>query len=1176
MMKLIPITLSGNNLGERHRHLNSLVNEAFQQGVPFESVQDLPERTAIDRLFKIDLASKHCHVQYIMSNLKNDDMLYVSRALKCRWLLAPQYRDLINPAYLEDVLFPEMVTTAVNKMKHWISLHLRDPDRCQEFFQYYQSRNIDLAIKFLWQSTNKFISSAALNILDKLTPQHMKVLCEKCPQAVKVYFEMLPVNQSLVSNYLNNETEYYSSLKCLLKIEADLFLDIIEKYFNVYNFKRFSAEATRYVIDNHKNRFINKSELYTAWLLDIKTLAECLNTTEIKEIIVKLARAKYLESWFGYKHLEPLILKLPKDERASFKNQVFVDKSVGELVEDWPYLSPCSPAIECVTEENKHVFVDKEADYTFYDNIHDFSCRKMLKKRKYSRFGCEVQRVTLNGLFDKYRFASFKKTLLILQKQMLVESSSQIREYMMLVLISKSGGYPENIQELLELLLKRHANEPPHIRAAVVRSMVKRAKAWRFPTIIWQMFLKFAQGLGLDDNNVDVDCHEYLHAAVLRYILSSDDCPADIFAKFLDRFTTFTEYDLDSKEKKRVLAMLPNMLIPSPDEEPEKANTQMRMLLDVLDSYHIRYDHYPGVLPKIILFLQRNSSYSHELLDRLFNARIGRKELFLENFKHTQTNESYLNALRHDSSLLLDNNIFCKLIKNKIHHDGFLRKLSIYFSEPGGIAENFLTMFDNEGANTPRADLARPVAFLAGASINKRLLERNSDINKRFATALWTNAHLARPKYYTENFNWDTANVVSIANIVLICRNINIDEYMYKLLADRRTVTLGIMLAFRSRKEGLIFFKAVSMRPLLAIKHGVRYIQQRSDSYDPLVWEAIKPAVAKLDLKNNENLQNTLADVDLMPPIIKVDYSITVYNVLRDVSKNKALTVLRCLERLLPDVDEKFIVEVVKDFIDSKLTLNYILNNARDLTSIYLHLQIIIKHLLLCQSEELQKEKMASVGDPFLNRMKSLWMSVEKNEQKTILYMLDHVLFSLKYSYVFLHRYYVSSLPIFERVAQWMQEILPVMKHFDKYVKLHLTMLYCKSIRQGFRHRPEIFSNPVQTLKEGVAIVGTIFGKCLAHEINELKKKYYDSIVELYGDSINKYLMNYFYMDESTGRFVFFLLKGFLDECHNNESRLLAAHIFSAFRYDSGSNRMYELLKQIDDIEMKYYLNANL
>lgn len=70
-------------MGARYRHYNSLVKLSADLQLEFKLIKNTPESVPIDILFKIDLASQYRNVDYILEILSDDDMLYVSRALKC-------------------------------------------------------------------------------------------------------------------------------------------------------------------------------------------------------------------------------------------------------------------------------------------------------------------------------------------------------------------------------------------------------------------------------------------------------------------------------------------------------------------------------------------------------------------------------------------------------------------------------------------------------------------------------------------------------------------------------------------------------------------------------------------------------------------------------------------------------------------------------------------------------------------------------------------------------------------------------------------------------------------------------------------------------------------------------------------------------------------------------------
>ncbi|KAF9418294.1 hypothetical protein HW555_004827 [Spodoptera exigua] len=91
------IILTGKNLGERHKDLNSKVHEATAKRVDFDEIKQKPEESDADKLFKIAVASKYMNIEYIIDVLKCGDPLYISKALRCEWIYGDNYAHIINP-----------------------------------------------------------------------------------------------------------------------------------------------------------------------------------------------------------------------------------------------------------------------------------------------------------------------------------------------------------------------------------------------------------------------------------------------------------------------------------------------------------------------------------------------------------------------------------------------------------------------------------------------------------------------------------------------------------------------------------------------------------------------------------------------------------------------------------------------------------------------------------------------------------------------------------------------------------------------------------------------------------------------------------------------------------------------------------------------------------------------
>lgn len=636
MNNFIPITLTEDSLGRRHRQLNDLVKKAFESGLPFQNVESVVDKSPVDILFKIDLASKLKNIDYILQNIKDDDLLYVSRALKSKWLLDSEYQYIINPVYLEKELFPHMVTPAISKLKNWLYVHLKDPQRCQEFYQYYNEKDNTYSIKFLKGCNIAFILNEVENILDKLTPHQLKILCEKSAKVAEIYYKNIEINDKLKDTFFNKEYKYFESLKVVLKRDPDIFFNISEKYFD----KKFNKSLTKYILKYHKHIFNRKVELYVTRLLNMDAVAHCLSPEECKEIIIQLARAKYLSNWFSYKNVEPLMKRIFVYERTEFKKRIFVNKDVGEEIEEWSYELPDPPG----KENTYYVFDDVEHnpyEYEFLDER--VSLKKKLKKRSRNKcenvfVHCEYEGIKtyLDKLYDEYRFMSFGQTLFELRKRLKVESLPQNREYMLLVLVSKSGGKVDNLASLLELL-SQHLNEPVHIRAAIVRSLVKRAAVWRVNKEIWDAFIQFGQGLGLDGSKSECDCYEGIHAVVLRNLLENGKCEPELRDRFIEKYTSFDKYSINKNEKNILRIRLPLLIesVIEAETNTEKQAELLELLFETLNTYKVPLDS--STLISVTKSLAKRDFFAAQnILERLFSAKIARRTLFYENFLFIQ------------------------------------------------------------------------------------------------------------------------------------------------------------------------------------------------------------------------------------------------------------------------------------------------------------------------------------------------------------------------------------------------------------------------------------------------------------------------------------------------------------------------------------------------------------
>ncbi|KAJ8705910.1 hypothetical protein PYW07_010687 [Mythimna separata] len=1173
MALFLPISLEGDNLGQRHQHLNSLVHEAKTHGVSFQEVEALPENTPVDRIFKINLARELKCIDYIIKNLKDDDMLYVSRALKATWLI--DHRDIINPKYLEDVLFPEMIKPAVTKMKHWLYINLRDPAMCEKFYQYYKEDTFEFAIKFLSRCSNELILEEAPKILTKLTTHSLKVLCEKCPGVAKIYFDTLPTDDVLGPRYLEENQSYYNSVKCVLKSDADVFLDITEKYFKMNSFSRLSPVATDYILRYHKTRFTNKLELYVAYFLHIPTVAARLSVEECQEVVLKLARARYLEERFDYKVVEPLIKRLSPDKRAAFKKRVFVDKDVGDCVDEWPYEIPAPPFFY---DTDSHVFDDQDFEPVCNSDRND----EFLRSSASPLVGCAYyadrlvdcekrMKTDLDRLFDEFRFIGFERALHELRQRLGVTGSADRRRDIFLVLVSKSGGRTDAVSAVLNLAAK-HSNEPPHTRASILRSLVKRANVWRLPADDWENLLDFGHGLGLDGTPSEAACLEGLHSVVIRQLLTGE-CEEAVRDAFFKEFSTLSEYSLKGDERTHVANGLQNMLAAAAiDVEPAVAAERLSQLLDVLKLYRIRVEPTSPAVQAAVALALRDADIARPVLQKLYNARIARRELLRLNMEFRKDEAALVNALRHDLSVLEREQVVDILADRHTSFDSFTSKLVVYFQNHDFTVDLRTALKEKtplqQIEKVKNVKLARPLASLVYQDYEKELrgFDAAGKESAKFAAELRACAHRARPAVNLIEWGSRKNGVKAVATRAMRCREVEKAAFSRALATERRTLRVALALSMRDTgpRELLLetFMTAAELSPGLALHTALPYFRRFGANADTGVWDIVKPLFSSVDLVPRTRLRRLLAKTDWIPSTIKPDYCATLYVAINEIARSNADDVLCDISLLLPKIDEAV----------ENILLQILENTDKDAPAIP-YPSIFVRYLLLSRDEEDVERRFAKIGNQFLERLDQLQAEKESYFDAR----LDQVLESLLYNSAFFDTKYSACLLVIDRFLTWMQKFLPKEEHFKKYIKIRLIMLYFNAVRQSMKEMPEIFADPKRRKSEGVEAVGFAFGRYIVQEVAELVSTYFDSIIELYTDALVENLRDSFMPSAFTKALLSStIIKGILAEDVGIQRRL-AVYVLSDVRFIIYQDTRRELEKQmVEDNDIKIFAYVEL
>lgn len=476
---------------------------------------------------------------------------------------------------------------------------------------------------------------------------------------------------------------------------------------------KFNSSATAYILRFRKNRFMNKPELYFACFLHCPTVARCLSSEECKDLVIKIARASNFHTYLDYDDVEPLIKRVSRDEREAFKKRVFVDRDIGEFVTEWPYALPSAPTARCSDSDGPHVFHDMKFEPIYLeeksyisismDSMMDanLACQQSICLKGYQN------KSELQNLFDEFRYVAFAGTLKELKLRIPAARSADTRRNMLLVLVSKSAGRVDAVRAVLQIALELR-NEPVHERAAVVRSLVKRAHAWRLPNDAWDAMLEYAQGLGLDGSKPKATCREGLHAVVLRQLLESGDCEPTMRTALLNDFSTLAEYNLVQSERAKIAAGLQHLLVTTATEgESRQVAERLHQLIDVLEQYNISLKSSP-VVSLTAALVERDFEAAKSLLARLYEARVGRCELFRHNLKFRRDDAALINVLRHDTSAITPEEVVNLLKDGESRASQYLTKLGVYFNETGGMAEQMRSLLRQKIAHDPDVKLARP------------------------------------------------------------------------------------------------------------------------------------------------------------------------------------------------------------------------------------------------------------------------------------------------------------------------------------------------------------------------------------------------------------------------------------------------------------------------------------
>lgn len=663
------IILTGSNLGERQRELNTKVKEAAAQSVNFDEIKHKYEESDVDKLFKIDLASKYRNIDYIIEVLKSGDSLYISRALKCDWIYGESFSHIINVDYLQKKVIPFMSYKMRKKLLTAISIHVRNESRAADFFKYCMDVKYQhIALKFL-NFTNEAHKLEALK--DKSTCNLLIFAYDsECPK------NFIGLSFTLAEAFVqvfheSRRMQLFRELSYLYTVSEVKYLDMFEKYVEISPYSPcLGLRVSKSIMKQHKDRVLKMPSLYVRILS--KAAVVKYSTAEDAKIYATALLPDNVDSFWHQNFCSTYKFILDKITVGKFEfvKQIFTAKYPNQEFETSTnfYHLQC---YELMTSEEKETWALQQI-----------------------ASGNEILGVGNDYLW--YKFVNFEKALEEIKKLVLVTTDSTARADMMLILID-SAKTQRDVEKLLKHYYEKHVNELKHIKENFLDRVMQNFNVFEFDEECWTAFNIMFHNLTVYNLTDFISKSEYRIVALVYHIINQKEVPEAIRNEINSHMQLYVlkmnTDKLSEEQREMVFEYLFKFYmdeikkfenVPYEDEVKYSLRKYIHFTLDILTQYDKTKEDVPELVHKFMK-LDWDEFKFHKLIQEK------KKEI---------TNDDLYRDLKKDAKLLIEH---LPVVKTNI--DGsynynitaVLKKLKTYFSND--IAKEYLKFFCSLLAN---------------------------------------------------------------------------------------------------------------------------------------------------------------------------------------------------------------------------------------------------------------------------------------------------------------------------------------------------------------------------------------------------------------------------------------------------------------------------------------------
>uniref|UniRef100_A0A2A4IS17 Uncharacterized protein n=1 Tax=Heliothis virescens TaxID=7102 RepID=A0A2A4IS17_HELVI len=948
-----PLTLDGDSLGEKHRHLNKLVQEAIANE-QYELPNISAENSDIDNLLKIKVAAKTRNVDYIIQVIKSNDMLYAATAIKkSTWLVTEaQYAHIINPEYLHTQLQPSMNTKTFNKLMLHIRLHLKDEKRVETFYEYL--KDTASGYKWLQNCSIPFIENVIKN--ERLVPLDLfKRLCRRSAHFMKYYTRV--EGESVY--------EVKRELLFLLKSHTLEILNILEDKGNEY-YPDMGKKKTKIVMQICPERILAKFDRYIG-AIDLSVATKYLNKNEIKSFLHQ--QAAYITCrLFDENILKLFINKMPEEERFEFVKKTFIDKTEMSLI---------------FTEEEKTMIESSVNPYQWYEyapfNVALPELEKLVRKESAPPERCAMLSVLIRCA---RRNPQHIKTLLKYYAE-------------------------KHINEPIIFKLKFVNN-----LLSEVPTHDFDVDTWN---VLDKLF--HSMELYTETDNEQHNVQMCLQAILTYKLLHDEPIPDIIKEKIKLDSLDLKQKHLNEDQKNKVFSYLLKLrmeeiqILNTKDEsDVHDYVVKLTNALILLKDWKKDINTYPYILEKIhdLVNIKQENSWSHLNFSNLYlTNKSWRRSMFKDSLSLCVSEDTCLNALKHDPQMLTrhDKEMDTLRSNDAVSLRRLLAKLRVFW--PESLAQQWIDAYllnlnKTTGHKATFKGLFTLLPQKEVVELAKKHVPLDFKINwgETDHTEIKIRKNIANYLYYTRPLiPLDTVlsyakgdylqyAVPSLNSISHNLSAIESGEYVSKLLdAPVSLQKHGIQLAFlKLNTDDLksLFSniwdrtKNSSIQAILFKNTYDKMCNVNNTTDETKLWELLRMFIDKLDKSDgnsvSQDIFKKLGNVRKVPVSVRADYYMRSYEYLTSLpASTNCEPYVKQLTQYAPIIMENLEDDFVAEKLLSLAEEKFLMVNSE-------FIEIFACYVLCGKSEEGQLKRFQRVINPAMEKAFQCWDNIHSND----------------------------------------------------------------------------------------------------------------------------------------------------------------------------------------------------